>query len=175
MRKFIREYAAYNVWANERMCNVIASLDEEKLNREIASSFPSVKKTLLHIWDVQAIWLERFAGNSLKSFPSDSFTGTKEDMIEGVRSTSGKLQALADGYDKKGLNRKITYMTLKSGEYTTPVYQMLSHVFNHSTYHRGQLTTMLRQVDITQFPIMDFTYFCRERQAESDVPGKGTA
>src|SRR3977135_833219 len=104
MKKFIREYAAFNVWANERICSVASSLGDDQLDQEIISSFPSVKKTLLHLWDAQLVWINRLEGFSLKAFSSEDFSGAKEEMIEGVMNSSRKLEELADGYDKEKLN-----------------------------------------------------------------------
>jgi uncharacterized damage-inducible protein DinB len=164
MKKFITEYAAFNTWANERLCEVAAKLNDEQMNQEINSSFSSIKKTLLHIWDAQLIWIKRLEGVSLSSFPSQSFTGSDADLIAGILETSKQLQALAESFDEDALNMVRKYSTLKGGIVTSATYQVLSHVINHSTYHRGQLVTMLRQAGVTEIPSTDLIYFYRERK-----------
>ncbi len=163
MKKFIREYAAYNLWANEKICSVISSLNDEQLSREIVSSFPSIKKTLLHVWGAQVIWIRRLEGVSTATFPTQDFTGTKEEMFEGMISSSAKLKEMTDGFTKGDLKEVKKYSTLKGGIVTSARYQVLAHVFNHSTYHRGQLVTMLRQTGVSELATMDLIFFYRQQ------------
>ena len=165
MKKFIREYSAYNLWANERLCNVTAFLNDAQFNQEIISSFPSIQKTLLHIWDTQSIWIERLKGNSPTSFPSSDFSGTRQEVLEGVIRSSVELEEMAYFHGKKDLRQRKSYATLKGGKYTSAVYQVFVHVFNHSTYHRGQLVTMFRQAGVNDLPQTDLIYFYREIKA----------
>ena len=53
------------------------------------------------------------------------------------------------------------YRNTKKEQFKQPVFQMLLHLFNHQTYHRGQLITMLRQVGVTKIPATDFIEWCR--------------
>lgn len=162
MKKLIGEYASYNVWANKRICSVIDSLSDEKFQREVVSSFPSIQKTLLHMWVAQLIWIKRFEGLSLSVSSSEEFQGTREDIVNGFISTSKKLEGMADAFTKEDLRQIRKYTTLKSGSAISAQYQMLIHVFNHNTYHRGQLVTMLRQVGITELPQTDLIFFFRQ-------------
>ena len=162
MKKLIGEYASYNIWANKRICSVIDSLSDEKFQREVVSSFPSIQKTLLHMWVAQLIWIQRFEGLSLSVSSSEEFQGTREDIVNGLISTSEKLEAMADAFTKEDLRQIRKYTTLKSGSAMSAQYQMLIHVFNHNTYHRGQLVTMLRHVGITELPQTDLIFFYRQ-------------
>ncbi len=164
MKKFILEYTAFNVWANERICSVAEKLSNEEMNQEIISSFPSIKKTLLHIWDAQLIWLKRLQGISLDAFPSQSFTGTNTELITGIIETSKQLHELAESFDDATLESVRKYATLKGGIVTSATYQVLAHVVNHGTYHRGQLITMLRQCGVTEIPQLDLIYFYRDKK-----------
>jgi len=162
MKKFILEYAAYNVWANETICSVISTLTDEQFEKEIVSSFSSIRKTVLHLWDAHLVWINRLEGVSLKAFPSESFLGTNEEIITGLISSSKKLKDLTESYDEDALQSIKKYATFKGGIVTSSLYQVLAHVFNHSTYHRGQLVTMLRQLGIMDIPKTDLIFFYRE-------------
>ena len=162
MQSFISEYAAFNLWANERICSVVDKLTDDQMMQEIPSSFSSIQKTLLHIWDAQLIWINRIEGVSLREFPSKNFSGTKKDVIDGLLSTSQKLKDLANSNDEEALTSIKKYATLKGGIVTSALYQVFAHVCNHGTYHRGQLVTMLRQVGVTEIPSTDLIYFYRE-------------
>lgn len=162
MKKLIGEYASYNVWANERICSVIASLSDEKFNREVVSSFSSIQKTMLHMWVAQLIWIKRLEGLSLSVVPSEEFHGTRDDIVNGIISTSEILEEIAGSFSKEDLKSFRKYTTLKSGDFVSSQYEMLVHVFNHSTYHRGQLVTMLRQLGVTELPQTDLIFYYRQ-------------
>ena len=167
MKQFISEYASFNIWANERICSVVEKVSEEQLSKEIISSFPSIKQTLLHLWDAQLIWIRRLEGISPTSFPSQNFSGTRQDIIEGIISTSNKLKDLADNLDEELFHHVRKYSTLRGGIVTSATYQVFAHVFNHSTYHRGQLVTMLRQAGVSEIPQTDLIYFYRELRSKA--------
>ena len=161
MQKFIKEYAAFNLWANQRICSVADKLSEAQFTMEIPSSFSSIQKTLLHIWDSQVIWIKRMEGTSLGTFPSDKFSGTKQDILEGLISSSVTLDELANATDEEAMNEPIQYATLKGDRMSSMRYRIYSHVINHGSYHRGQLVTMFRQVGVTEPPSTDLIFFYR--------------
>jgi len=164
MKYFIREYAAFNLWANQRMCSSIEKLSDEQLNREIISSFPSIQKTILHVWDTQVIWISRLEGVSLKEFPSVHFEGTRKDAISGLLLTSQKLKELVHEFDEASLLEVREFTTMKGVHMKSALYEIFTHVFNHGSYHRGQLVTMLRQAGVTEIPGTDLISFYREKK-----------
>jgi len=162
MIDFVREYASYNYWSNQKICSVAEKLSYEQIHREIASSFPSIQKTLLHMWDAQSIWISRVEGVSLKEFPSAHFSGTRVDVVKGLLFTSQKLKEIANEIENSSLHDFIEFSTMKGVRMKSELYQIFSHVFNHGTYHRGQLVTMFRQVGVTEIPNTDLISFYRE-------------
>ena len=164
MKKFIRQYAAFNVWANERISGAIDKLTDEQFNQPLKSSFPTIRETLIHVLQAQDIWLERFKGTSPTSWPE--FTGTKDELIMGLLKSSKAVEEKAKGYNKKKLKEEVHYTTLKGISGESEIYQMLAHVINHGTYHRGQLVTMLRNVGVTEIPATDLIAFFRGSAAK---------
>ena len=57
--KDLINYVKYNLWANQKICDFLKTLSDEEVNKEIMSSFSSLQKTLIHVWDAQVIWLTR--------------------------------------------------------------------------------------------------------------------
>ena len=78
MKQLLSESARYNVWANEHLVNLFRSVDDDYINENVVSSFPSIRATLTHIWDVETLWLERLKGHSPTTFPSKNFKGSNE-------------------------------------------------------------------------------------------------
>lgn len=163
MKKFIRDYAAFNVWANNKLCDVVNTLSDEQFNMEMKSSFPTIKETIQHIMDTQDIWMERFEGRSPTSWPSGNFQYKKE-LTEALRNSSKKLEEKARQYSKKKLKDEIAYTTLKGISGNSAAIEMFAHVMNHGTYHRGQLITMLRMAGITELPATDLIAYFREKR-----------
>lgn len=161
MKKFIEEYAAFNVWANDRICSAMESLSDEQMNHEIVSSFSSIRKTVLHLWGAQEVWIRRVEGFSPAALPTENFQGTNQEMMDGIRQSSYRLKELAEATAEDSLLEIKKYSTLKGGIVTSSLYQVFAHVFNHSTYHRGQLVTMLRQVGVAEIPPTDLIFFYR--------------
>jgi len=158
--------AAFNMWANKKICDFIsANLDETLSGREIVSSFSSVKKTVYHLWDAETIWLERLHGNSLRDGPGKNFTGTLQNGLANFLGNSKALREFLSEQTEDFFAGSITF-THRSGKvYTQEINAVLTHVMNHSTFHRGQLITMFRQLGFVEdIPKTDFIEYYREKK-----------
>ena len=164
MKNIYTQYCRYNLWANEKLTAIFKDLDEEKADQFIESSFPSVKKTILHIWDAEVIWLKRLKGEMPKEFPSISFEGTAIEAIDGLLRTSQDFIDFVESKEEPFFNQTFTVQTITSGEYTQKAFDMIHHCMNHSTYHRGQLLTMARQLGLKKLPSTDMIFYLRERK-----------
>jgi uncharacterized damage-inducible protein DinB len=156
----MKKYAEYNYWANLQLTNFILKIENEKLNTEIISSFSSIRKTVYHIWDAEVIWLERLLKSTVSAWPPSQIfdNETKIDIL--LNSSKNLLELIQDKPDSffQGFT---TYSDSKGNSLTTLNDEILHHVFNHSTFHRGQLVTMLRQLGYNQIPQTDFIAFVR--------------
>lgn len=163
MKDILSKYSLYNIWANQRVCDFVKkNLSEEQLNNEIISSFPSIKKTLFHIWDAEMIWLFRIKGESLKGFPSNEFKGTTVEGIKLLIQNSKTLSDLIISKDDSFFYSDLKYSNLKGIQFESKASDVVQHVMNHSTYHRGQSITMLRQLGFSDLFSTDYISFCRE-------------
>jgi len=160
MKQIFDQYALYNVWANERIIDTILKLPEEMLFKTVASSFSSLQLTLLHMWNTDSIWWQR-----IKLVETVQDAGNKSSSIQeitsGLLAQSRQWQNWVEKSTSAALEHEFIYRNSKKEQFKQPVYQVLLHLFNHSTYHRGQLVTMLRQLDVTTIPATDFIFFCR--------------
>lgn len=143
---------------------ISANVTETMANQEIISSFSSVKKTIFHIWDAESIWLERLQGNSPKEFQSAHFAGSFKDGIEKMMANSNAYLSFLLAKDESYFSGDVSYTHTSGKFYTQRVEDVLTHVFNHSTFHRGQLITMFRQLGLSSgIPKTDFIEFTREK------------
>jgi len=156
----VRTLNAYNTWANRRVLDACAPLTAAQFTQDLHSSFPSVRDTLAHIMLAEWLWLERWQGRS-PAFPSSDFAD-----LASIRSRWQKidedLNAFVQELSVADLDRVVEYKNTKGHAFSNPMRQMLQHVVNHGTYHRGQITTMLRQLGATPLTT-DLIAFYREQ------------
>lgn len=158
-QSLLNSVAAYNTWANESLLNWVASQPAAELAEELPNGQGSILKLLNHIWSVEEFWLKVIQGKD--GFASQRYTATTYDAAEimpGLAAQSKALQAyvasLADAdYDEV---IAIDFPWVK-GEQRR--YELLQHIFNHSTYHRGQLTSMARRLGWTGAPMTDYNFY----------------
>ena len=157
----IHRHLQFNVWANQKVVDMLADVDEAVFEKEVISSFPTIKKTLLHIWDAQLLWLTRMKGGKTPIWPSAEFTGGKEELLKGLVQSAQDLAYYIATCDQAFLDSKLTYKNMKLIEYTNGVEEILFHVVNHGTFHRGQFITMMRELGYTSFENMDLSSYFR--------------
>lgn len=152
----------YNAWANRRALGAAEALTAEQFTRQMGSSFSSVRDTLAHIWGAEWIWLERFQGRSPASLPDAKEFADVASLKTRWLELEARLLHFVGGLSQADLDREMEYKTLKFGVYRNPLWQSMQHVVNHGSYHRGQVTTMLRQLG-AQPVLTDLMHFYRER------------
>ena len=159
MKEFIIQYASYNLWANKRIAELIVALDASVLDKEVKSSFPSIRKTVHHIWDAELIWMARLNGELLSWPPSAQF---QSPAINQFTQTSQAFVSFIEAKDESFLNSKTTYTNTQGKQFTNVNSGIITHCMNHSTFHRGQLITILRELGMTQFSATDLIVYLRE-------------
>jgi len=164
LNKYIRLYTSYNVWANKQMGEVAGSLEDFDFDAEVNSSFTSIRKTLLHIWDAEYIWLSRIQELQPKNIPSKFFTGTKDGLIKQLLDTSSAFDEMGACQDILSLERVVEFKLLNGDSSRSKIYEAIMHCMNHSTYHRGQLVTLFRQAGVKTIPATDLIQFIRLQQ-----------
>lgn len=152
----------YNAWANRRALDAASALTKEQFTKPLGSSFASVRDTLAHICGAEWVWLERFQGRSPASLPDSAQYDDVGSLREKWAEQEARLLAFVGKLTQEDLNRVMEYKTLKFGVYRNPLWQSMQHLVNHGTYHRGQITTLLRQLG-AQPILTDLMHFYRER------------
>lgn len=168
MKKLFEQYAAYNMWANHKIIFTIEQLDPELWYRKTPSSFDSLYKTILHVWDADSIWWQRMRLHEKMVIPSANFDPSLKDACNGWLHQSMQWETFikSEEFNEEVISSNLMYKNLKGEQFQQPVYEVLLHVFNHATYHRGQLITMLRALEVTNLPATDFIVWSR---AVSDI------
>ena len=158
----LTKYANYNLWANTKVCNeFLSKLDETKLQQEIPSSFSSLRKTVYHIWDAEVIWLHRLTGGTQTALPIQhepmTFLVFKERFLKNSKTLADFVSSKEEHY----FSQTLSYKNSQGKEFTNTISDIIHHVMNHGTFHRGQIITMLRSIGVTELSSTDFITFCR--------------
>lgn len=164
MKELLKQYAAYNVWASQRLFDLILSLPEEKHMAELPSSFGSLYKTVLHMLDAENIWWQRLKLQERITIPSEHFKGDFKELTNTLLQQSKQWEEWIANTSDLYLDHVFQYQDRKREVSKMPVYQMIHHVFNHGTYHRGQLVTMLRQLGLEKIPSTDFLSWAKNKK-----------
>lgn len=146
-REAILSLVAYDDWANDRIVEALGALSAEELNRPLPGSFASLRATWAHLVMAEWLWLERWLGRPPEALPewvaAAGLAQLNETLLDVRCRRREALELLGDA----DFAERRTYANLARNKvWNVTVGQMLTHVVNHSTYHRGQITTLLRQL-----------------------------
>jgi uncharacterized damage-inducible protein DinB len=136
----------FNTWANRRTLDACDALSDVQFVQDLGSSFASVRETLAHLMLVEWLWLERWKGHGPDRYPpSTEFPNLAAIRARWAQIESDLLSYIAS-LKPEDLHRVIHHKTMAGAPQAQPLWQMLQHLVNHGTYHRGQVATMLRQL-----------------------------
>lgn len=163
MKELLQQYADYNIWATKQLLDRINKLSDEEINREIASSFSSVYKTLQHMWLAEEAWWQRLKLVEHLDLQSEKFAGSFPELTLHLAKQSQLWADWIRAATNAQLEHVFAYRNTKKEEFKQPVSEVIMHLFNHGSYHRGQLVTLLRQLGADKIPQTDFIVFSRKR------------
>jgi uncharacterized damage-inducible protein DinB len=157
----------FHYWARDRMLDAVEPLTAEQFTRNLGSSFGSVRDTVAHIYAAEWIWLCRWQGESPTGLPSPDIFPDVATARAKWREHEATLRGFFENVDREGINRVIEFKTSAGTAMAFVLWQMLQHVVNHASYHRGQVTTLLRQLGAAPPKSNDLIAFYRERAART--------
>jgi uncharacterized damage-inducible protein DinB len=138
----INKLLEYNIWANRLVEKQIKLLAPEQFVEQFRGSFGSIKATVVHLLESDWLWLNRFKGIPLAEVPAWEIE-TASDVFKVWRAIQDEM--LIVGPTLVGVQtKKIRFRTRKGVDYTLPAEELVIHIANHGSYHRGQLTDMIR-------------------------------
>ncbi len=164
MKELLQDLAAYHYWANEHLLNASGALTGEQLDQQTKCSFSTLRGTWYHLWDAEAIWIQRLQLAEHVVLPRTGFSGTFQDFIRIYLQVNLFTEGFVARQTETGLSHVVEYYNTRKEHFKSPVYQCLVHIFNHGTYHRGQIVSLLREVGETRIPNTDFIDFKRRKK-----------
>ncbi|SDA65846.1 DinB family protein [Mesorhizobium qingshengii] len=145
MRQHFMMFAAYNQWANSRIYDAAAELDDEEFNRDVGAFFGSMMGTLNHLLTADRIWMKRFTGEGDAPTTLDAILYRALPGLRMAREAEDKrIVGWVGGLSDKALTGRFTYMTVSDMRTVSQrLAPALDHVFNHQTHHCGQAHAIL--------------------------------
>ncbi len=168
-----RAFSRYNTWMNDKVYHAARSLSDEQRKQDLGAFFKSIHGTLNHLLLADRIWMGRFTGNK-EAFASRDTSGNViavtnlsqelyedfDELTQERRRTDEALEAFIEELDLAKLGEEFRYQNLRGDPQSHVLWWALSHVFNHQTHHRGQVTALMTRLGV-DVGVTDFIAFIR--------------
>ncbi|MDD5274004.1 MAG: DinB family protein [Methylovulum sp.] len=155
-----RVMAEYNEWMNSRLYSLCASLPDDELKKDRGAFFKSIYLTLNHIVYGDLAFMSRFTGDpdGVPELNKELFSGFPA-LHEQRINLDARIISWTESLTESWLAEPLTYQSKVDGKLrTVPKWILVTHMFNHQTHHRGQVTTLLSQIGLdmgsTDIPFM---------------------
>ncbi|MBA4196256.1 MAG: hypothetical protein C0459_01755 [Chitinophaga sp.] len=163
MKELLCLYATYNHWANKTLLNTVLALKEDEQHKPITSSFAGLYETWLHVLKAETIWWQRLNNLEKNELTSGTYKPTMHELADLLNKQDVLWSEYLIEMDEADFKKLFAYKNLKGEPFEQPLFEVLHHLFNHATYHRGQVVTMLRQSNVEKIPATDFVHWVRTK------------
>jgi uncharacterized damage-inducible protein DinB len=155
----LRDHIDYTAWASARLVEAAGRLSPEELTRDFLTADKTVLGTLMHVYSSERLWLARVKGDPFPGLPTEA-----EHNLAFLQTAwpelYGRWREWASSLNPESPTREVSYRDLKQNSWKQPLWQIILHVVNHSTHHRGQASGFLRSMGHTP-PSLDLIAFYR--------------
>ena len=164
MKSHFQKMAKYNAWANTHLYAMARGLPEASYRQDVGAFFGSLHGTLNHLLATDRIWMRRFTGmgdppktvNAIlfEDLPSLELARREEDQ---------RIVQYVDGLSDIDFGKELHYSTTSGVPQHNPLGDLLAHLFNHQTHHRGQAHTILTVLGTPEPQALDLLVMLREK------------
>lgn len=163
---YFQRFARYNRWANRRLYDACAQLDDSEYRKPRRAFFGSIHGTLNHLLVGDRIWLGRIEGKDSGLSRLDAILYDDFGALRAAREAEDERAIrMVDGIGDARLGEMLVYRTTRGEPQRTPLDGVLGHLFNHQTHHRGQVHDMLSQTPVPS-PPLDLLFYLRETASD---------
>jgi uncharacterized damage-inducible protein DinB len=139
--------AEYNAWMNGKIYGACTCMSDDELRKDRGAFFKSIYLTLNHIAYADMAFLSRFTGQPPEVPPLGEDLFAEFALLRAAREhLDDRLLKWSSALTAEWLALPLTYVSkVDAQERTISRWVLVSHLFNHQTHHRGQITTLLSQ------------------------------
>jgi uncharacterized damage-inducible protein DinB len=142
----IIELYSYDDWANKKLLMTVSRLENEEYIRDLSSSFKSIRDTMVHILGAEELWLSRWMREQGRTLLNSDDFPTYTSLTDRWGDFRNQIDTFLMSLKESDLMEEVNYKNLKGIPYSLELWKQMLHVANHSSFHRGQVVTMLRQL-----------------------------
>jgi uncharacterized damage-inducible protein DinB len=163
MKKHFVLMAKYNAWANARLFRMAGTLQDELYRKEVGAFFKSLHGTLNHLLTADRIWMRRLTGvgdhpDKLNAILFDDLPSLHAARLE----EDSRIIGFVQGLEEPAFEEVLEYRTLNGTPQRQCRREILAHLFNHETHHRGQAHAILTVLGVTEPDPLDLLIMLRE-------------
>lgn len=159
MKEYLITLTKYNLWAAQKTIASLATITPEQWQEDLGGSFKSLADTVLHLVSAEKLTCERLQGAPTEPFLATVFKGSKAEVLSLWERYAEKLAEIVASFSDESPQAILEFNTLKGMPMAMECYQLITHVVNHSTYHRGQIVNYLRMLGVTSLESTDMFNF----------------
>jgi len=151
MKSHFSMMARYNAWANTRVYEMAGAIPDESYRRDAGVYFKSLHGTLNHLLVTDRIWMRRLTGIGEHPDRGDAILFDDFASLQAARTAEdARIVDFVDGLDEADMAQLRDFSTLNGTPYRQPLHEILAHLFNHQTHHRGQAHAILTAAGVTE-------------------------
>lgn len=159
----IIELYSYDEWANTKILTALGDLENEEYIQDLSSGFKSIRDTMVHLLGTEELWLSRWMGEHGRILLNPEDLPTYSTFVDRGGAFRNQLQVFLVSLTEEDLLEEISYETVRGEAYSLELWKQMLHVTNHSSHHRGQVVTMLRQLKKAPPSLDMIHYYLGER------------
>jgi uncharacterized damage-inducible protein DinB len=160
---YFKGLMTYTHWADQKVISWLERINDKQWNQVHTSSFSSIRETVVHIAGAEKIWIDFWMNTPNPVYLSSRFNGSTDDLLKIWKQASEGMEQFVAEFPEEQFSDQVTFRYPRGGEGNMKYWQSFAHIVNHSTYHRGQLVTLLRQSGFTELVSIDLaTYYMTE-------------
>ena len=163
MKSLLLNYLRYNHWANQKICRYLSAIEGPQ-DPAKENVYLTIKNIVLHIADGEQTWLSRLNGDNIPHMHNLDLEGSFSSICGLILKNSAEFIGFIEAKDDAFFKESTEYINLKGKTFAQNNAEIILHCMNHSTFHRGQVINMLRNVGYTDHSASDFIMFLREQQ-----------
>ncbi len=164
MKPYFSMLARYNQWANDRLYQMAAELPDEAYRRNVGAYFGSLNGTLNHLLTADRIWMHRLTGTGDQPRQLNAILFADLATLRPARAAEDRrIIAFVEGLRDADFEATWDYQTLNGAPFSQPRGDILAHLFNHQTHHRGQAHAILTVLGVAEPAPLDLLLMQREQ------------
>jgi uncharacterized damage-inducible protein DinB len=144
-KEHLQQMFEYVRWADNQMLAAARSVPDEGYYKEQGISIGSIHKLLVHCMAVEWLWLSRWRNETPARVENQDDYPNRDSVLQRWPLVHSAITDFLGTQTPKSLARDVQYRNLKGELFSLPLADLMLHLIDHATYHRGQLNTMIKK------------------------------